>query len=271
MKMTLRVLVPVILLLAVTACAGFEPRGGKPLAPMPDHVPKGPVYDSADEVVAALERAGLPCEVIRRPSTSAATCTTEIDGKTVENQIQALNTTDFTRDEVGDSIDSWRTSGNTIVAAGNWFIRALPNREARYPVRIAEALDAVVLPPPYPLPDIPEKPAYATVGALADAMEKEGFCLGREEVDERTVSCGTRLPKKDPATCSGRSRLQLYGSAGERDDAVRLTIRNGRVASRIVTAGYWTAEFCDTTQARRVTDALGAAFIDHRIQEEPPA
>ncbi|MFF0480108.1 hypothetical protein [Streptomyces sp. NPDC004435] len=269
MKKTLRALVPVLLLLAVTGCAGSEPRGGKPLVPMPDHVPKGPVYDSADEVVAALERAGLPCKVIRQPRESTAACTTVIDGTTVENRIQVLNTTDFTRDEVGDSIDSMRGRGTTVVAAGNWFIAVLPNWEARYPVRVAEALDAVVLPPPYPLPDIPEKPAYATVGALADAMEEKGFCLGREEVDEKTVSCGTRLPEKDPAACSGRSSLQLYDSARERDDAIRLTIRNGRVASRIVTARNWTAEFCDTAQARRVADAFGAAFIDRRIQEEP--
>ncbi|MFE9043919.1 hypothetical protein ACFYOG_23825 [Streptomyces sp. NPDC007818] len=269
MKKTLRALVPVLLLLAVTGCAGFEPRGGEPLVPMPSHVPEGPVYDSADDVVAALERAGLPCKVIRQPSTSTAACTTVIDGTTVENQIQALNTTDFTRDEIGDSIDSWRSRGTTIVAAGNWFVRVLPNWNARYPVRIAEALDAVVLPPPYPLPDIPEKPAYATVGALADAMEKAGFCPGHKGAGEEKATCGTRLPEKDARTCSGRSFLQLYGSARERDDALRLTIRNGRAAALIVTAGNWTARFCDSAQAQRVADAFGAAFVDHRIQEDP--
>lgn len=268
MKKTLRALVPVLLLLAVTGCDRFEPRGGEPLVPMPDHVPKGPVYASADEVVAALERAGLPCEVIRQPRTSTADCTTVIDGATVENRIQVLNTTDFTRDEVGDSIDSVRGGGTTVVAAGNWFVRVLPNQEARYSQRIAEALGAVVLPPPYPLPDIPEEPAYATVGALADALEGAGLCVGRKEVDEETAYCGTRLPKEDPS-CPRSSLLKRYDSVRERDDALRLYIRNGLVPAEIVTAGRWAAVYCDPAEARRAADALGGALVHHEAGSGP--
>ncbi|MFE6228035.1 hypothetical protein [Streptomyces sp. NPDC057854] len=270
MKKTLRALVPALLLLAVTGCGDrFKPGGPDPLVPMPAHVPKDPVYASADEVVAALEEAGLPCTVIRQSGRSSAACTTEIGGTRVENQIQVLNTTDFSRDEVGDSIDSWRGGGNTIVAAGNWFVRVVPNQEARYSRRIAEALDAVVLPPPYPLPDIPEQPAYATVGALADALEKAGLCVGRKEIDEDTAQCGTSLPKENPA-CPRTSLLTRYDSARDRDDDLRLHIRDGRAPAEIVTAARWAAVYCDPAEARRAADALGAALIHHKRAPELP-
>ncbi|MFF4132553.1 hypothetical protein ACFY1B_13575 [Streptomyces mirabilis] len=93
---------------------------------MPGNVPTTPQYRTADDVVAALERGGITCDVLRRKA-GGLDCRTAIDGAEVENQIQVLDPKKSSRNEVGDSIASWRSSGNTVVAAGNWFIRVLPN------------------------------------------------------------------------------------------------------------------------------------------------
>ncbi|MFI8503512.1 hypothetical protein ACIGFK_34135 [Streptomyces sp. NPDC085524] len=124
-------------------------RGPKPLTPMPSQVPAGPEYATVDDVVAALAKGGFDCKVTVRNVDaygSNATCEVQHRGATVSNQISLLSTARFSRDEVGDGIAvARRTYGQTIVAAGNWFIWV---RLAVYAHGMAAALPgSVVLEP----------------------------------------------------------------------------------------------------------------------------
>ncbi|MFJ4342759.1 lipoprotein [Streptomyces sp. NPDC088915] len=265
MKRTVSVLTMLFALVALTGCDRFEPRGGKPLDPMPAHVPTTPQYTTPDEVVAALARAGMPCKVLRR-RTGALDCEARISGTTVENRIQVLNPEEFSRDEVGDSIAAWRNSGTTLVAAGNWFIRVLPNDTPAYSIKVANAIDAVVLPPPYPLPDIPSTPVYATADALADALDKTDFCMDRERRSTRELLCGSRSPEKkscDASWANHHALLLLHKDPAARDDYIRLLLSNDHTPAVIVTAANWTIQFCDSATARAKADALGGVLIHH--------
>ncbi|MEU6867026.1 hypothetical protein ABZ924_27855 [Streptomyces sp. NPDC046876] len=98
---------------------------------MPSQVPTRPEYASADDVIAAMAKGGVDCKVTLRnenPFGSDATCEVQHRGTTVANEISVLSTTRFSRDEVGDSIASRRSGpyGQTIVAAGNWFVWVRP-------------------------------------------------------------------------------------------------------------------------------------------------
>ncbi|MER5692242.1 hypothetical protein ACWDBO_07255 [Streptomyces mirabilis] len=124
MKRTAAALIACLLAVPLTACDAFKAPSSDQLTPMPGNVPTTPQYRTADDVVAALERGGITCDVRRKAG--GLDCRTAIDGAEVENQIQVLDPKKSSRNEVGDSIASWRSSGNTVVAAGNWFIRARP-------------------------------------------------------------------------------------------------------------------------------------------------
>ncbi|MFF8830090.1 lipoprotein [Streptomyces sp. NPDC015131] len=266
MKRTVSLLTTLFALVALTGCDRFEPRGGKPLDPMPAHVPTTPQYTTPDEVVAALARAGLPCKVLRR-RTGALDCEARISETTVENQIQVLNPEEFSRDEVGDSIAAWRNSGTTIVAAGNWFVRVLPNDIPAYSIKVAHAIDGVVLPPPYPLPDIPGTPAYATTEALADALDKADACSDRERRSARELLCGSRSPEKtscDASWANHHALLSLHKDRATRDDYVRLLLSNDHAPAAILTAANWTIQFCDPAKARATADAVGGVLIQHK-------
>ncbi|WP_432128083.1 hypothetical protein [Streptomyces sp. bgisy082] len=259
------ILTTLLALAALTGCDRFEPRGGKPLDPMPANVPTAPQYTTPDEVVAALERAGMPCKVLRR-RTGALDCEARISGTAVENQIQVLNPKEFSRDEVGDSIAAWRNSGTTLVAAGNWFIRVLPNGVPAYSIKIAEAIGAVVLPPPYPLPDIPSTPAYRSADALADALDKTGSCTDREQRSTGELLCETRTSKNkscDASWANHHALLMLHDGAVARDDYIRLLLNNDHTPAAIVTAANWTIQFCDPAAARATADKLGGVLIRH--------
>lgn len=265
MKRSLSILITLLALVALTACDRFEPRGGRPLDPMPAHVPTTPQYTTPDEVVAALEQAGVPCTVLRRRA-GALDCEARISGATVENQIQVLNPEEFSRDEVGDSIAAWRNSGTTVVAAGNWFVRVLPNGTPAYSIKVAKALDAVILPPPYPLPDIPSTPAYATVDALADALDKADSCTDRERRSARELLCGSRLPEKkscDASWASHHALLLLHDNAATRDDYIRLLLDDDHTPAVVVTAANWTIQVCDPADGRATAHALGGALVHH--------
>ncbi|MGW4726129.1 hypothetical protein [Streptomyces sp. NPDC004291] len=225
MKRTVSALAALLALTALTGCDRFELRGGKSLDPMPADVPVTPQYTSPDEVVAALERAGIPCEVLRR-RTGALGCEAQISGATVENRIQVLNPEEFSRDEVG----------------------------------------AVVLPPPYPLPDIPSTPAHRSADALADALHKAGSCTDRERWSARELLCGSRAAESKTCGTSWADHhalLLLHDNAAARDDHIRLLLSNDHIPAAVVTAANWTIQFCDPATARATADALGGVLITH--------
>lgn len=249
----------------LTACDALEAQGPEQSTPMPANVPAGPQYSSVDDVVSALERKGIDCHVLRRRS-AGLDCEARIDGTGVENQIQVLDPKEHTRDEIGNSIAAWRTSGNTIVAAGNWFIRVVPNGVPRYSEKIAEALDAVVLPPPYHLPHIPDEPSFASVDELADALDEAVGCTRRKTEGAGALLCATRTAASASCGASGQGRdagLILHDSPAARDDYIRLRLSDDHAPYRFLTAGNWTIKFCDAGTRKEAAAVLGAAVIDH--------
>ncbi|WP_194280700.1 hypothetical protein [Streptomyces fagopyri] len=197
-------------------------------------------------------------------------CTTAIDGTEVENQIQVLNPEKNSRNEIGDSIADWRRSGNTIVAAGNWFIRVLPNSSPSYSTTIAEAVDAVALPPLYHLPAIPGGPRYKSVDALADAVGKSVGCGRRKTPSAGQVLCETRPAKAHPCAESRDGRdahLRLHDSTAARNDYIRLLLSDGHVPYHIATAGNWTVQFCDAATGQQAAQELGGVVVDHKANK----
>lgn len=267
MKKTVTVLLSCLLVMVLTACDAFTRNSSESLTPMPDNVPTGPVFKTADDVVTALERGGIECVVLRRRANgSGLDCMTEVDGEKVENEVHVLDPKAFSRDEIGDSIASWRTPPRprTLVAAGNWYIRVL---DPLYAPEIAEALDAVVLPPLFPLPDIPGEPRYADLDALADALEASVGCSDRkpEEGTEDVVTCVTEGAEE---ACA---RLELHATPAARDEAIRLAISVPELPRYIVTAANWSVQFCDHSTGRTAARELGAAVVVHRGHPGAPA
>ncbi|MET9776558.1 hypothetical protein ABZ023_20220 [Streptomyces sp. NPDC006367] len=66
----------------------------------------------------------------------------------------------------------------------------LPNGTPAYSEAIADAVDAVVLPPLHPLPAIPKTPRYESLDALADALEESVGCARRQKSRDALL-CGT--------------------------------------------------------------------------------
>jgi hypothetical protein len=264
MNRTARPLLVCLLAVLLTACDAFNAPSSEQLAPMPDNVPKTPEYQTADDVVTALKQGGVDCAVLRRRA-GGLDCKAQIDGAWVENEIQVLDPEEFSRNEVGDSIASWRTSGNTVVAAGNWFIRVLPNGTPAYSEEIAEAVDAVVLPPLYHLPSIPKTPRYENVDALADALDESVGCTQRKKSSDG-LSCSTKAAKTRPCGASGDGRdagLRLHASVTARDDYIRLLLSDDHVPHYLVTAGNWTIQFCDTATGQEAARRLGGVVVEH--------
>lgn len=151
-------------LTALTACGRFESRPEPPGAAIPADVPSKPTYTTAKAVVRALDRAGIDCQTLRArdyDGSSTADCVATVDGVRVENEISVFDPDVVSKSEIGTSIESRRTGAyaQTLVAAGNWYIRVMDPPSAP---AIAKALHAVVLDakgkgtktPEYPLPDI---------------------------------------------------------------------------------------------------------------------
>ncbi|AKJ12270.1 hypothetical protein ABB07_20230 [Streptomyces incarnatus] len=265
MKRTATALTACLLAGLLTACDAFKAPSSGELTPMPSYVPAAPQYKTPEDVVTALGRGGVDCAVLRRKP-GGLDCKTRIDGAEVENQIQVLDPEKFSRNEVGDSIARWRTSGNTVVAAGNWFIRVLPNGTPSYSEKIAKAVDAVVLPPLYRLPSIPTKPVYGSVDALAGALDRAVGCTQRKH-SAGEVLCETKVARTRPCGASGGTRdagLRLHDSSAARDDYLRLLMSDDHVPYYVVTAGNWTIQFCDAAAGREAADRLGGAVVDHK-------
>lgn len=262
MKKLVLVLTSCLLLVVLTACDAFSRNSSSPLTPIPDQVPGEPRFTDADDLLTALRKGGIDCEVLRRRqgqarSGSSLDCVAEVNGVRFENEVSVFNPEIVEEGEIGRSIASRRKppGGHTLVAAGNWYIRVL---EPGYAPRIAEALDAVVLPPLYPLPDIPAEPRYADLDALADALDSSVGCTRREEPFPGGMRCRTEPPGK---VCA---QLELHDGPAARDDALRRTISRARgMPLFIVTAGNWSVQFCEPGAGRTAARDLGAAVVSH--------
>ncbi|WP_344630970.1 hypothetical protein [Streptomyces glaucosporus] len=182
-----------------------------------------------------------------------------MNGARFENEVSVFNTKVVEEGEIGNSIASRRKEpySHTLVAAGNWYIRVL---NPIYAPRIAEALDAVVLPPLFPLPDIPDEPRYTDPDALADALDGSVGCAERkpEKGSANVMTCVTEKPGEKPC-----ARLELHGSAAARDDALRQLMSVPELPRFVVTAANWSVQFCDESVGRAAARDLGAAVVDH--------
>ncbi|MEU2280385.1 hypothetical protein ABZ614_00195 [Streptomyces sp. NPDC013178] len=268
MNRTVPPLIACLLAVLLTACDALNAPSSEQLTPMPGNVPTTPQYETADDVVTALKRGGVDCDVLRRRA-GGLDCKAHLDGVEVENQIQVLDPKKFSRNEVGDSIAGWRTSGNTIVAAGNWFIRVLPNGTPAHSEKIAEAVDAVVLPPLYHLPSIPKAPKYASVDALANALDKSVGCAQWKKSPDELL-CSTKAAKTHQCGESSDGRdagLRLHAGPTARDDYIRLLLSDDHVPYHVVTAGNWTIQFCDTATGQEAARELGGVVVDHTMSE----
>lgn len=265
MKKTVTVLLSCLLVMVLTACDAFTRNSGSPLTPIPDQVPPEPRFETTGDLLAALDRGGVDCEVLRRRR-GGLDCMTQIDGVRFENEVSVFDTEVVEESEIGRSIASRRKEpyGHTLVAAGNWYIRVL---DPLYAPEIAEALDAVVLPPLFPLPDIPGEPRYADLDALADALEASVGCSDRkpEEGTEDVVTCVTEGAEE---ACA---RLELHATPAARDEAIRLAISVPELPRYIVTAANWSVQFCDHSTGRTAARELGAAVVVHRGHPGAPA
>lgn len=169
--------------------------------------------------------------------------------------------------EIGRAVDSRRTppNGQVLVAAGNWYIRVLPDDTPSHALKVARALDAVVLPPLYPLPDIPDTPRYERVGALADAPDESVTCTRRKETAEGLL-CATKARSDELCSGSAEGRdagLRLHATTAARDDYLRLLLSEERVPRNIVTAGNWSIQFCDAETARTAAEKLSGGIVVH--------
>ncbi|WP_212763786.1 hypothetical protein [Streptomyces sp. I05A-00742] len=237
-------------------------------SPLPGNVPAGPRHATADEIVGALDAAGIKCAVVRRDQGdgsggSGATCQAKVNGAMFENEIHTLSPKVFSRDDLGAAVASRRKPpySHTLVVAGNWFVRV---REPRFAPQVAKALHGVVLPPEkvkvpdYPLPSIPAEPRYKSLGALADALDKAVGCAERSEGLGGTMTCTTGKRIGRSPNCA---TLALHDTAAARDRTLREAIAYKGVPATLVTAGNWTVNLCDYGLGSRVAQALDGRVV----------
>ncbi|MET9377896.1 hypothetical protein ACFYV5_28225 [Streptomyces sp. NPDC003035] len=259
-----------VMILALTACDAFTRSSASPKAALPPSVPAEPRFATADEVVAALGRAGVDCEVLRRRqgqagSGSSLDCVFEDRGATVETEISVFDTDVVDEGEIGRAVHSRRTppNGQVLVAAGNWYLRVIPDDTPSHAQKVARALDAVVLPPLHPLPAIPDEPRYERVDALADALDEAVTCTRRKQTADGLL-CATKAPTAEQCSdlTEGRdAALRLHPTTTARDDYLRLLLTDERRPRNIVTAGNWSIQLCDATTARTAAEQLHATIV----------
>lgn len=247
-------------LASLAACGGGPP----PQVPLPSEVPATSPYGTPGELVTALGRGGIPCSVTlsntRQDGSSDADCTAVIDGVSFENEISTFGPP-VTREEIGTSVDHRRGEGQTLVAAGNWYIYV---RNPAFAPRVAKALDGVVLPgkdiavPSYSLPAIPSSPRFGTVQQLAETLDGTAGCTDRQENGAGEVNCRTGAKVGRTPNCA---TLQLYSDDAARDKAIRSEIAHPGVPASLVTAGNWTVNLCDYSLADQVARALGGVVV----------
>ncbi|MFD5697992.1 hypothetical protein [Streptomyces lasiicapitis] len=206
----------------------------------------------------------MECKVVRSneyAGSSDADCVANVDGVKVENQISVFDPSVVSDGEIGAAIASRRKppSAQTLVAAGNWYIRVLGAASAP---AIAKALDAVVLQgkgpktPNYPLPKIPDKPRYRNVNDLADALDKSVGCTKRQTNAVGTLECLTGKPGMTHCAV-----LALHKTAAQRDTALREGIKYREAPAKLVTAGNWTINLCDRTIGSLAARDLGGVVV----------
>ncbi|MFJ9695552.1 hypothetical protein [Kitasatospora sp. NPDC101183] len=251
-----------ILLASSAACSGGPP----PPVPLPTEVPATSPYGTADELLAALGRNGIPCTVTlhdaQRDGGSGTDCTAVVDGVSFENEISAFGP-GTNLDAIGTSVAYRRGQGQTLVAAGRWYVYV---RNPAYAARVAEALDGVVLPgkdlpvPSYSLPAIPAAPRYATTQQLADALDAVAGCTDRKDTGDGALTCRTGSRIGHSPNCA---TLQLHPDDATRDKALRIAISHPGVPVSLATAGNWTINLCDYTLADQVAHALGGVVVSY--------
>ncbi|MER7850173.1 hypothetical protein ABTZ03_40275 [Kitasatospora sp. NPDC096077] len=221
-------------------------------------------YGTAGELVSALGRAGIPCSVTvsntRQNGSSDADCTAAINGVPFENEISVFGPP-VTREEIGTSVDHRRGEGQTLVAAGSWYVYV---RNPVFAPQIAKALDGVVLPGKeipvrsYSLPAIPASPRFDTVQQLAEALDGAAGCTDRQESGSGQLTCRTGTKIGRTPNCA---TLQLHSDEAARNKAISTEISHPDVPASLVTAGNWTVNLCDYSLANQVARALGGVVV----------
>ncbi|WP_432180752.1 hypothetical protein [Streptomyces sp. NBC_00063] len=255
-------------LTVLTACGRFESHPEPSGTAIPSGVPAKPTYTTAKDVVRAMGAAGLDCATVRSRDyngSSTADCVATVGGVKVENEISVFDPDVVSKTEIGTSIESRRTGAyaQTLVAAGNWYIRVMDPPSAP---AIAKALHAVVLDakgkgsktPEYPLPDIPSTPTYKKADDLADDLAASVGCFQRETTSTGSIKCETGKPGSGSTDCAV---LTLHPTHARRDAALREAIKYRGVPAELVTAGNWTVNLCDTTLGAKVARDLGGVVV----------
>ncbi|MEW1546062.1 hypothetical protein [Streptomyces tsukubensis] len=272
MRRTARLAVGLLLVSVLTACGLDDGPADKPPVPIPSNVPRDVRYASADEVVAALVTAGLECKVqyrgeLPRNGGSNARCAFEDDGRTIENEISVYNTEVIGEDDIGDALASRRDPphGQTLVAGGNWFVRVVVGDTTRYAQKVATVLRGALLPPFRDLPDIPGKPQYADLSALADALDRALGCAQRKESDG-VLRCRTKAWKPGFKCAKPDSDYDVtlfrYGTVAEREEELLMKLAEENVMWRITTAGNWLMVFRHTETRDKAARGMSAAAVD---------
>ncbi|WP_406104325.1 hypothetical protein OG698_19375 [Streptomyces sp. NBC_01003] len=255
-------------LAVLTACGRFESHPEPAGTAIPSEVPSKPTYTTAKAVVQAMGQAGLDCETVRSrdyDGSSTADCVATVDGVKVENEISVFDPDVVSKTEIGTSIESRRTGAyaQTLVAAGNWYIRVMDPPSAP---AVAKALHAVVVDakgkgaktPKYPLPHISSTPTYKKVDALADDVAASVGCFQRQTASTGSIKCETGKLGSGTTNCAV---LTLHPTHARRDAALREAIKYRGVPAELVTAGNWTVNLCDTTLGAKVARDLGGVVV----------
>ncbi|MEV3874471.1 hypothetical protein [Streptomyces sp. NPDC049906] len=265
------------LALLLTGCLPERTSYSAPLEPLPANVPDEPRYQTADQVREAMEKGGVDCRFLRRgleesTTRSALECAFKNQGTTVQAQITVFDRNFITEGEMGRLLASGRTApfSKVTVAAGNWYIRLLPSNTMSHARKVAKALNAVPLPKLIPLPDIPDTPRRTTLETIADQLNEIAPCTKRKEEDG--VLLCTSAPQDRKCSKQNKSSnvaLWLHRNNAERDEHLLSILNEERWPWNLVTAGNWTASFCDAETAKALSEKQQARLILHRPGGKP--